>query len=187
MQKERTRRPLTRVFLRIRPVFRWIVRLRSSPGAIAGGFSLGLFIAFTPTVGLQVILAVILATILNVNRPAAIMAVWVTNPVTIPAIFTFNYWLGSHLWAGPSVSLVSQHLAKLAARLTTLDIWEITDQLKAVAELGQEIIIPLLLGSIIVGVIVAAVSFIILLKLLRLFFARRDRKKAMKLAKGDKG
>lgn len=161
----------------MRPVLKWLVRLRGSPQAIAGGFSSGLFIAFTPTIGVQIVLAFFLATALNVNRPAAVLAVWITNPVTIPAIFTLNYWLGSLILEGPSVSVVSRRLFELVSQLTTLDIWAITDQLSAVAELGMDIIVPLILGSVIAGTISSVLSYVILLRILTFLFARRAKRK----------
>jgi len=177
MAKEKIKLRFTWIFLRMRPVFKWLIRLRGSPQAIAGGFSLGLFIAFTPTIGLQIVLAFFLATVLNVNRPAAVLAVWITNPVTIPAIFTLNYWLGSLIWEGPSVSVVSRRFFELASQLTTLDIWAITDQLSAVAELGMDIIVPLILGSIIAGTLISVLTYVILLRLLTFLSARRAKRK----------
>lgn len=180
MAKEKIKLPFTWIFLRLRPVLRWLIRLRGSPQAIAGGFSLGLFIALTPTIGLQIVLAFFLATALNVNRPAAVLAVWITNPITIPAIFSINYWLGSLIWEGPSVPVVSRRLFELASQLTTLDLWAITDQLSAVAELGMDIIIPLVLGSIIAGTLSSILSYFILLRLLTFLVARRAKRKRMK-------
>ena len=180
MAKEKIKLRFTWIFLRMRPVFKWLIRLRGSPQAIAGGFSLGLFIAFTPTIGVQIVLAFFLATVLNVNRPAAVLAVWITNPVTIPAIFTLNYWLGSLIWEGPSVSVVSRRFFELASQLTTLDIWAITDQLSAVAELGMDIIVPLILGSIIAGTLSSVLTYVILLRLLTFLFARRAKRKKLK-------
>ena len=166
----------------MRPVFRWFFRLRGSPQAIAGGFSLGLFIAFTPTIGVQIVLAFFLATALNVNRPAAVLTVWITNPLTIPVIFSFNYWLGSLILEGPSVAFVSRRLFELASQLTKIDLWAITDQLSAVAELGMDIIVPLILGSIIAGAVCSILSYVILLRLLTFLFERRAKRKKTKMA-----
>ena len=180
MAKEKIKLPFTWIFLRMRPVFRWFIRLHGSPQAIAGGFSVGVFIAFTPTIGIQLVLAFFLATVLNLNRPAAVLAVWITNPVTIPAIYSLNYWLGSLIWEGPSVPVVSRRLFRLASQLTTLDLWAITDQLSAVAELGMDIIVPLVLGSIIAGAFSATLSYVILLRLFTFLFARRAKRKKIK-------
>jgi uncharacterized protein len=57
--------------------------------AVAGGLSLGLFIAFTPTIPFQMILAAVGALYFRVNLPVALAACWVTNPLTgVPF-----YWL----------------------------------------------------------------------------------------------
>jgi len=180
MEKEKINRPFIWLFLKIRPVLRWAIRLRSTPKGIAGGFALGIFLAFTPTIGFQIVLAIIFAPMLNLNQPAAIIGACVTNPVTIPVIFTFNYWLGSLIWPGPSVSDVSRHLIDLTARIAKLDIWEITDQLTAVLQLGPDIIAPLLVGSLIAGALSAGLSYVILLRMLEAFFARRARRKNAK-------
>ena len=139
-----------------------------------------MFIAFTPTIGLQIVLAFFLATLLNVNRPAAVLAVWITNPLTIPVIFSFNYWLGSLILKGPSVAVVSRRLFELASQLTKIDLWAITDQLSAVAELGMDIIVPLILGSIIAGALCSILSYVILLRLLAFLFERRAKRKKQK-------
>jgi uncharacterized protein (DUF2062 family) len=180
MEKEKINRPFIWLFLKMRPVLRWAIHLRSSPKGIAGGFALGIFLAFTPTIGFQIVLAVILAAMLNLNQPAAIVGACVTNPLTIPVIFTFNYWLGSLIWPGPSVSAVSRHLIELTAQITKLDIWDITDQLAAVIQLGPDIIAPLLVGSLIAGILSAGLSYVVLLRLLEAFFARRARRKKSK-------
>ena len=187
MVKEKATLPFTWIFLRMRPVFRWLVLHRGSPQEIAGGFSLGLFIAFTPTIGLQIVLALFMATALNLNQSAAILAVWITNPITIPAIFSLNYWLGSLIWEGPSVIVVSHRLFELASQLTTFDLWAIADQLSAVAEFGMDIIVPLIWGSIIAGTFSATLSYVILLRFLTFLFARRARRKEAKEARFRNG
>lgn len=168
---------IKRILLRLRPVLRWLFRLRGSPHAVAGGFGLGVFIAFTPTVGAQVLIALALATILNLNRAAAVLPVWITNPFTIPAIFTFNYWLGNLIWSGPAVRDVYKRMIKIAANITTLDIWEIRTQVLTFAQLGKEIFIPLVVGSLIVGIGSGYLSYLVLLKILTWFSLRRARKR----------
>jgi hypothetical protein len=54
--------------------------------SIAGGLAFGLFIAFTPTIGFQMSMAVIGAILLKVNLPIAIAACWLTNPLTIAGV-----------------------------------------------------------------------------------------------------
>lgn len=167
------------LLIRLRPILRWVIKLRSSPRAIAGGLGLGTFIAFTPTVGIQLILAVIAATFFDLNRPASMVPVWITNPVTVAPIYTFNYWLGCKFFSGPPISEVSGLFVDIGHTLTHLEFWNIKDQLFAVLKMGEEILIPLMFGSVIVGVVTGLLVYFSSLKLLSVFFKRRTQKRLL--------
>lgn len=162
--------------LKMRPALRWVTKLRSSPKAIAGGFALGTFIAFTPTLGAQIILAIFFATLFNYNRPAAIVPVWITNPVTVAPIFTANYWIGQKIWGGPMVSEVSGLFIQLGITTAKLDIWESKELFLAVLNLGPGLIIPLCIGSLIVSTATAVIVYFPILQLLR-FLSERKRQR----------
>ncbi len=61
---------------------------------ISGGLAVGIFVALTPTMGVQIFLAIIVAYFLRVNIPAAVAACWITNPFTAPIIYPLQYKLG---------------------------------------------------------------------------------------------
>lgn len=167
------------IFFRLRPVLRWVIKLRSSPRAIAGGLGLGTFIAFTPTMGVQLILAVIVATLLNLNRPAAMIPVWITNPITVAPIYTFNYWLGSRIWDGPPLSEVSGLFLDIGRTMARLEFWDIHKQIVAVLQMGREVLIPLLLGSLVIGSIAGIIVYIFSLNMLSVFLTRRGKKRLL--------
>lgn len=167
------------LLIRLRPVLRWVIRLRSSPRAIAGGFAIGTFIAFTPTVGVQIILAVIVATFFNMNRPAAMIPVWITNPITVAPIYTFNYWLGSKFWEGPPLAEVSGLFIDIGKTMARLEFWNIKEQFMAILNMGKETLIPLLIGSIAIGLIAAIFVYWFSIKLLSIFFSRRAKKRIL--------
>jgi uncharacterized protein (TIGR03546 family) len=73
------------------------VRMRGHPHEIALGFALGIFIGMTPTLGLQMPIAVFCASLLKWNPISAALGVWITNPLTAPFIYTFTYMVGSKL------------------------------------------------------------------------------------------
>lgn len=165
--------------MRLRPVLRWVLKLRSSPRAIAGGLGIGMFIAFTPTVGIQIFLAIIAATLCSVNRPAAIVPVWITNPVTVAPIYTFNYWLGTLVWSGPPLSEVKDLFVNLGTALTHLEFWDMKEAVLAMLYIGTEILIPLVIGSVVVGVVLGIFTYILSLKLLSFFLSRRAEKRLL--------
>jgi len=179
MEEVPARKHRKNLLLRLRPLLRWVIRLRSSPKAIAGGLGLGTFIAFTPTVGVQLILALIFATFLNLNRPAAMIPVWITNPITVAPIYTFNYWLGGRMVEGPPLSEVSGLFIDIGSTMAHLKFWEIKEQFLAVLHMGKDILVPLLVGSIAIGTVIGLAAYIFSLKLLNIFFSRRSSKRLL--------
>lgn len=183
MPKIQAKQSLKWILLRTRPLLRIIKGFRGSPEAIAGGFGLGIFLALTPTVGVQILIAIFLATLFKVSRPAALVAVMVTNPVTVPPIFTFNYWIGSLFLTGPSVAEVYQHFMKIAGQMARLNMWEVGALIKAFAATGQEMLVPLLLGSLIVATLSGIIAYYTLLRFLLFLLIHRDRRKTKKMSK----
>jgi len=57
-------------------------------------FFVGLFIAFMPIPG-QMVAAALCALLLRCNLPLSVCLVWVTNPLTMPALFFMAYEVGA--------------------------------------------------------------------------------------------
>lgn len=68
----------------------WHLNRRS----VSKAFAVGLFFAFMP-VPFQTVLAACFAIIVHANLPLSITLVWITNPLTMPAIFYFCYVVGT--------------------------------------------------------------------------------------------
>ncbi len=82
-------RALSYILIRLR-------RLPDPPHKIARGIAAGIFICFTPFFGLHIILAMLLAFVMQGNILAAILATFFGNPITFPIIATISVKLG--LW-----------------------------------------------------------------------------------------
>ena len=67
-------------------------------------FFVGLFLAFMPVPG-QMLIAALLAVLLKCNLPLSVGLVWITNPVTMPAIYFLAYRLGALLLDIPAGEL----------------------------------------------------------------------------------
>jgi len=138
---------------------RSVVTLHGSPEAIALGTAIGVFIAFTPTVGFQMALGAFFATLVGANRPAAMIPAWITNPLTIPPVFAFTYWLGSFIWPGPSVDEVYRRLVIAVRNLSHYGFHEIHKQFAEFFLIGVDIYVAMFIGGVIVGGVCAAVSY----------------------------
>ena len=67
----------------------WHLNRRSVANAVA----VGLFVMYLPPLG-HTAIAAALAIRLRVNLPIAVTLVWISNPLTIPAMYYFAYVLG---------------------------------------------------------------------------------------------
>jgi uncharacterized protein len=127
------------------------LRLQGTPDEIAKGFALGVFIAMTPTIGFQMIIAVFIAFLLRENKIAAALGVWVSNPITAPFIYAFQYETGR--------IILGMERARLPREFT----------LEAISNLGWEVLLPLCLGSLIFGFLCAALSYALVLRFIPFF------------------
>lgn len=107
--------------------------------SVTKAFFFGLFLAMIP-VPSQMLLATMAAIYWNANLPLSLSLVWVTNPLTMPPIFYFNYMLGNWILGSPT-SLKEFHFS----------VEWILSQINAIWW-------PLLLGSIIVGLFAGVIG-----------------------------
>ena len=135
-------------------ILRPILFVQDSPRSKAGGVALGLFVAFTPTVGVQMPIAFVTATVFGVNQPLALAMVWITNPVTVPAIYYCEYRVGT--WMLGMDAIGSQN-----------DFWREWERISAVhpgyldrvLHLAKDVGYPLVLGSLPVSVLLAVLGY----------------------------
>ncbi|HCY84602.1 MAG TPA: DUF2062 domain-containing protein [Desulfobacteraceae bacterium] len=70
------------------------LKIRGTPREIALGFALGIFLGFSPTMGVQMIIAAFVASLFKWSKIAAMIGVQLTNPVTAPVIYGLTYMVG---------------------------------------------------------------------------------------------
>lgn len=89
------RRPFRRLWLRVRrPIVNRILHLDDSPHRIALGVFLGFVVGWTPTMGAQIVLYLIIAYLLRANRASGVLPVLLTNPLTALPVYVFNWRIG---------------------------------------------------------------------------------------------
>ena len=110
--------------------------------SITGGLALGVFVGVLPFLG-HTPVVVLAALLMRVNLPVAIIATWVANPLTYGPLFYGEYVLGAYLLRQPPSGL-------------SLDLpWQ--ELVTALAGTWR----PLWLGSIVVGLLLAGVSYLL--------------------------
>ncbi len=116
----------------------WHLNRRS----VSGAFFAGLFWAFQP-MPFQMVAAAAAAIAFRVNLPISVALVWLTNPITMPPVFYLNYVVGAHL--------LGRHPGALQFQLT----------LDAILANLASIWAPLLLGSVVCGLVFGALGFFV--------------------------
>jgi len=71
-----------------------IKELHGDPHYVSLGMAIGVFIGITPTIPFHTIIAVALAVRLKASKPAAILGVWVSNPMTVVFLYFACYKTG---------------------------------------------------------------------------------------------
>jgi uncharacterized protein (DUF2062 family) len=84
-------------------VFRRMLHADDPPHRLALGAAIGVFVAITPTVGVQTLLVVFLAWLLRANKAVGIPLVWISNPATAVPIYYPCYRIGRFLLGRPSI------------------------------------------------------------------------------------
>lgn len=136
----------------------WHLNRRS----VAGAFAVGLFWAFIP-VPFQMLTAAATAIPSRVNLPISVALVWITNPLTMPAMFYCNYLVGDWILGG---------VASEADFQPTLE-W----LLDSIAYIWQ----PLYLGSLVCGLAAAMLSYVTMRALWRLHIIGQLKKRRRRL------
>lgn len=147
-----------------------VLRLDDTPHRIALGVAIGFFVTWTPTVSVQMILVVALASVLKANKLVGVPFVWISNPLTIVPIYGPNYFIGSKLLGGrytwsaftAAVERAMEAQANLPAAEGLLDqIWYWFQVIAQWERALRPIFPPLWLGSIIVALLVGSVTYMV--------------------------
>ncbi|WP_341937060.1 DUF2062 domain-containing protein [Marinimicrobium sp. C2-29] len=109
--------------------------------SVSVAFFVGIFVAFIPLPG-QMPIAALMALLLRCNLPISVVLVWISNPVTMPAMFFATYQLGRWLLGTPPVSVSLELSLHWLVHEFSL-IWK-----------------PLLAGSLISGLIFGSLGYI---------------------------
>lgn len=174
-------------WLRLVRVFKKLARSRGSAHSIALGVAIGFFVGMLPLMGIQMLIAAFIATLFKANRLASILPVWISNPATFIPLYGFNYWLGHKLtgWGAKfsEYTRVLKETEQIMAQSGFID--GIIDGTKNFASLGPAALASLCIGCVIVGLISAAISYPLTLRLVEAFRHHRENRRARRQSRVD--
>ena len=71
-----------------------ILHIDDTPHRLALGVALGFLVAFTPAIGLHVVIVLALAALCRANKFTGFASIWICNPLTFMPIYYPSYLLG---------------------------------------------------------------------------------------------
>ena len=144
----------TRWWTSPRRLIRRLLALDDTPHSIALGTTIGMFVGMTPTVGIQmmVILAIAAVTrpLFHFNRVAGLIAVYISNPLTMLPMYAAFYYVGTLLVEAPMTP--DEFLAQFEAALE--QGW--LDPLRFIF---AEVAWPMLAGSLLIATVAAVPTY----------------------------
>ncbi|MDD5199171.1 MAG: DUF2062 domain-containing protein [Terrimicrobiaceae bacterium] len=148
---------MKKLFDHIRNLFRRLLELRDTPHAIAGGVAIGVFYGFTPLFGVKTLLSLVTAWLARCSKIAAVISVSLHDVVTPlwPFLLRIEYDIGFWILSNPHrlPPKIVLHHTKLAEML----------QWTTFLKVG----LPLLIGSIVISVPAAILTYTVVFHLLR--------------------
>jgi uncharacterized protein (DUF2062 family) len=135
-------------------------RLSDSPHAVAIGFAAGVFSAVTPFLGTHMIMAALIAWAIGGSIVAALLGTFIGNPLTYPVFWYSTYEVGN-LMLGGTVAKQRIDLSDGIFQSSLEQLWPILK--------------PMSLGSIPVGLALAALSYVLVKPMVEAYQHRRRR------------
>jgi uncharacterized protein len=135
-------------------------RLSDTPHAVALGFAVGVFTAVTPFLGTHMVLAALFAWVVGGSIVAALLGTFIGNPLTYPLFWYSTYEVGTLMLGGAS----EKPPIDLSGGIFQTSLDQLWPLLK-----------PMTLGSIPVGLALAALCYVLVRPMVDAYKHRRRR------------
>jgi len=134
-----------------------VLHVDDTPHRIALGVAVGIFVTWTPTIGFQMVLTVLICWLLGANKLVGVPFVWISNPFTLVPVYYPNYMLGCWLLGGNYARF--SFIEALTRKLPEGWWAKIVAWWTHMGEAFWRVFAPLWVGSIIVGLVLGAVTY----------------------------
>ena len=157
-----------------------ILRTDDSPSRIARGVAIGIFLAWLPLIGLQMLLVLAFSFILRANKVVGLPIVWISNIFTLGPIYYPSYLLGSAILKSQVVGPKSfeNHFREIFSSSLP---W--SGRIKESADLlFGELFYPTFIGSLIIGSLLALPCYFLTIRAIKRHRQHRINRRAKRLA-----
>ncbi|PYS69691.1 MAG: DUF2062 domain-containing protein [Acidobacteria bacterium] len=152
----------------LRAAFRRLLAIDDPPERTALAFSIGIFIAFSPFLGLHTIMATLVAFIFRFNKVAIYAGTFINNPfLTLVPIIIVSYAVGAFVLGRP-LGIPPEGLELLKhPRIFTSEYY------REIFVHSRNIVEPFAVGGMILSVVCSVVAYPLTLRALRAYRSRK--------------
>jgi len=147
---------VNRIVRLIRYFYLKLVRLKDKPHTVALGLAIGVGVGFTPTIPIQTYIALALAFLFKGSKLAAVMGVWISNPLNMAAFYYMDYKVGKWI-------LGSQE----AFRPMDYSIFTLLDE-------AQKAMKVMMVGGVVLGIPAGIITYLIAYQVVNRAKRRRE-------------
>jgi uncharacterized protein len=134
---------------------RLLLQVEGSPRRVALAFAVGVFVSFSPFLGIHTALSLGIAFVFRLNRVAILVGTWVNNPWTIAPVYTAGTLLGCAL-----TGVAPSSLADVDWSLHGREFYA------ALFEGFRPLLLPFVLGNLLVAAAAALVTYFVVRRVL---------------------
>jgi len=156
-----------------------VKRLPDTSHKIALGAAIGVFVCFSPILGVHMAMALILVYILRANLVASFITTIFGNPVTYPFIAAASLNLGRTVLGMNAKDDDFQSLHSAFWQATT-DAWQLiqswfglAERPEGLADFLSNLFLPYLVGGTIIGLVLGAITYFLLKPVIGAYQIRR--------------
>jgi hypothetical protein len=139
-------------FPRVRGWLEQLLHTHDTPQRTAAAYALGVFLGFSPLLGLHTILAVGLAFALRLNRVAVLVGVWSNLPWIVLPYYSLATWLGA------AIMRIDLEPGSVEALLAALEKWS-WSEFRIAAISMKPFLWAFTLGSSIGAILLALIAY----------------------------
>ena len=145
-----------------------LLTLDDTPKRTAFAFSVGVFVGFSPFLGLHTVMGLAVALIFRLNKIAVMLGVYTNSPWVLVPFYTLSTWLGIQITGMEGLDL------PFDITLANVFSWEFLEWLAV----QWRLLIPAFLGSTLLSILMALAAYPLGLMVIRRY--RRARSSAKK-------
>ncbi len=153
----------------LRVLMRKLLHVEDTPERTALAFSIGVFLGFSPFLGLHTLAAIGIAFLFRLNRMAMLLGAWTNTPWWIVPYYTFATWVGMKVMRVRIEGGILKEIFKIGVDQGFMrsDFWS-----RVASQWG--LLASFLVGSLILAALFSLLAYPLSLKLVRMYRFRRN-------------